>query len=313
MILRSYRPGYCCHVPQLTNPGSSHALQVLAYSALSTQSAETDRQNRGFQANSELSPRDCCAAFSQSKKGSGRQAYRRAMRPRAQPPRGRRSPRSRTMTSEGGCCAICLTPFEEMAADAPVVCLARCQHAYCAACIDPWWDKGAGTDAKSCPMCRRRYASMRHCERLSAAEYLLGVVAPPGTTTLRLSGGAGSTCETSSYPLRQGGGKRSLDQEGEGGPDCRLPTIWELVVVDFTSKQYSGVVVPLDSICGGAAGREGGSGSGTAAAAAAEVWNGTTGRVFCSPPQRLARTEFLVFFPDDHEYWLFDAHRHRRM
>jgi hypothetical protein len=58
MILRSYRPGYCCHVPQLTNPGSSHAVQVLGNSVLSTQSAGTDRQSRGFQANSE--PRDCC-------------------------------------------------------------------------------------------------------------------------------------------------------------------------------------------------------------------------------------------------------------
>ena len=69
MILRSYRPGYCCHVPQLTNPGSSCALQVLGNCALSTQSAETDRQSRGFQANSE--PRDCCllSVVSQSKKG----------------------------------------------------------------------------------------------------------------------------------------------------------------------------------------------------------------------------------------------------
>jgi hypothetical protein len=51
---------YCMGSPQA---------EVLAYSALSTQSAETDRQNRGFQGNSELSPRDCCAAFSQNKKG----------------------------------------------------------------------------------------------------------------------------------------------------------------------------------------------------------------------------------------------------
>ncbi len=80
----------------------------------------------------------------------------------------------------GSVCCICTGSFETMALDTRI-CQLQCKHAMCAECIEHWFDTSdLGEDesgeairsGKTCPECRRGFASLRKSDTATLAEII---------------------------------------------------------------------------------------------------------------------------------------------
>ena len=65
-------------------------------------------------------------------------------------------------------CSICKDQFEEMEEDDKVIYELSCRHAFCANCIEEWFQSVGSSN--ECPNCRRRFAGLRTCARAAVGK-----------------------------------------------------------------------------------------------------------------------------------------------
>jgi hypothetical protein len=73
--------------------------------------------------------------------------------------------------SRAGCIADCRICFETIACmqEHTHIYTLGCGHVFCGPCIERWFEE---SDINSCPTCRKRFAGLRLCERLTVREFL---------------------------------------------------------------------------------------------------------------------------------------------
>ena len=204
----------------------------------------------------------------------------------------------------------------------PVLQLPRCQHIFCRVCLDQWW---GCAPHKSCPTCRTVYSGLRHLQReeLTAGDLLAAASSEPnnnedcaltksdfagGAQTAAVLGGSDDEEEfvveaicgartrkgAAQFEVKWKGHPRSDNESSPPGRES-CPQPGNTLAVAFSSTWYTGTVIlpPCDT--------------------AVEVWSRSTGCPVSRPLTELGHDDFIVYFPDDCEYWLMNVHAHKRL
>ena len=142
---------------------------------------------------------------------------------------------------------------------------------------------------------------MRHCVRLTVEQLLARLTGDGHGAVLEEPSGSSvkkaAACAQPRADVSRSSPRARACTDVESFPPGResCPQPGNTLAVAFSSTWYTGTVIlpPCDT--------------------AVEVWSRSTGCPVSRPLTELGHDDFIVYFPDDCEYWLMNVHAHKRL